>query len=201
MKLEMEGREPYIVLFGIPAITAAIVIGSFYLGRMQSEVGTTPTVHVEPNVTVTPRITAEIPEGAVKADVQVPPAQIHEIVKEVVKVPDVNVVNKVEPTPIQVNVPSHTGSAAAAAPIQFIVIPAPLPVPIVAAEMPTADTGPRLPSDTALNDRRPELPSITPPTPVKPTPVSTDSVPLVEPDVEGKLLPPPRDVSVMPETK
>lgn len=195
MKLEMAGREPYIVLFGIPLITVAIVIGSYYIGRMQSELIAPPPIYVEPKLTVSPRITAEIPQGAIQADVRVPPAQIHEIVKEVVRIPEVNVVNRIEPTPVQVSIPSAP-SQTAGNELRFIVVPAPLPLPITAASSPLM-TGPALPSKADLADQ-----PITPPKPVQPTPVSTDATsPLPERDVDGKLLPPPQNIGGQPEPR
>lgn len=210
MKLEMEGREPLIVLFGLPIVIAAIVLGSMYLGRMQAEGNPPPAVYVEPKITVTPHITAEMPQGAVRNEIQVAPAQIHEVVREI-RAPDVNVVNKVEPTPVQVVMPKATGPTP-----QVVVIPAPLPLPmngawtaadhaseskLIQAQAPNPAPSPNVikealttpPTAATVQAQSPPPP---PPEPVKPTPVSTDARPETdEADGAGKLLPPPRNVN------
>jgi hypothetical protein len=142
MKMEMEGREPLIVLFGVPILTTAIVLASMYLTpwRLEGHSQPPPQVTVQPNINVTPRITAEMPAGAIRNEVTVPPAQIHEVIKEVVKVPDVKVFNKVEPnapTPVQVNVPRQETPEP-----RIVVLPTlvPMPFPTPVAMEPAAES-------------------------------------------------------------
>ncbi len=45
MRLEMEGKEPLIFLFGVPVITATIVLVSFYYGKQQAQGQATPNIN------------------------------------------------------------------------------------------------------------------------------------------------------------
>lgn len=224
MKLELEGREPLIVLFGLPLVTAAIVLGSIYLGRLQVEATPAPPIYLEPKLTINPRITAEMPQGAIRNEVQIPPTQIHEVLREV-RAPDVHVINKVDPTPVQVVMQKTPGAQP-----QVVVLPTPLPLPMsgpgTVAQRSPLQTAPKAtpvaespvhtphttvitkaltapptqntvvaPSETAQPNEVPPPP----PQQVKPTPVSTDAH--AEPEVEGKLLPPPRNLNAQPAAK
>jgi hypothetical protein len=126
MRMEMEGREPLIVLFGVPFLTTVIVLVSMYLGQLRAAAVPPPNVQVQPNITVTPRVVAELPADGIRTNITVPPAQIHEVIREVVKVPEVSVINRVEPTPppaVQVNLPRVEPQSS-----KVVVIPAPMPM-------------------------------------------------------------------------
>ncbi|MCZ7645649.1 MAG: hypothetical protein M5U26_10240 [Planctomycetota bacterium] len=87
MKVEMEGKEPFVILFGVPLLTTAIVAGAMYLGQRSMVVVPPPPIHVDAP-SVSPQINAVLPEGSVQVHNQVPPAQIREVVKEVVRPPE-----------------------------------------------------------------------------------------------------------------
>jgi hypothetical protein len=128
MRMEMEGPEPLIVLFGIPLLTTVIVLAAMYIGQKRAEQPPVP-ITVQPNITVTPRVTAELPPDGIRANITVPPAQIHEVVREVVKLPEVNVINRVDPAlppTVQVNVPEPKPAPSEP---RLVLIPAPVPMP------------------------------------------------------------------------
>jgi hypothetical protein len=128
MKMEMDGREPLVVIFGVPLLTAGIVLGSIYFGQMHVQIVPPPAISVEPKINVTPRVSAELPPGGIRNIIEVPPAQIHEVIKEVVKVPDVSIINKVDPAPpptVQVNVPKPDPTEP-----RVVVVPTPVPMPM-----------------------------------------------------------------------
>lgn len=123
MRLEMEGKEPLLVLFGLPLLTAVIVIASMHYGQANTQVIPPPPVNVEaPHVS--PRITAELPQGSINISNQVPAAQIHEIVKEVVRVPEIRVEPSRSPD-VHVNVPRGNNGET-----RIIAVPTPVPMPV-----------------------------------------------------------------------
>lgn len=129
MRMEMEGREPLIIIFGVPLLTTGIVLVSMHLGQMRTEIVPLPPIQVQaPQVTITPHLTAELPAGAIQTTVHVPPAQIHEVIREVVKIPEVNVINQVPEAPapsIQVHLPEQPATRT-----QIVVVPTPVPMPV-----------------------------------------------------------------------
>lgn len=97
MKMEMDGKEPLVLLFGLPLLTSGIVVGAMYLGQRWTVVVPPPPIQVQAPA-FSPQVTAVLPDGAIQVNNHVPPAQIHEVVREIVKVPDVYVENRVEPS-------------------------------------------------------------------------------------------------------
>lgn len=167
MRLEMEGKEPLVVFFGLPLITAAIVIVSMHYGQANTQIVPPPPINVEAP-SVSPRVTAEIPQGSIRIQNEVPPAQIHEVVREVVKVPEIRVEPGKAPE-VHVTVPpSKEGET------KIIAVPSPVPMPM---NVTVENAKPVKADETKL------LESIDPKNAVEKT---TD----VDPD--GKLLPPPR---------
>jgi len=127
MKLEMEGKEPLVIFFGVPICTAAIVLGTLFVS---------PPKFVQPvyqpsDVKVTSEVKATLPEGSIQIQNNVPPVQIREVerevVREVVKVPDVVVKNDVRTPPPVVKV-IQKGKTAEKEPIEAVdeALPPPL---------------------------------------------------------------------------
>lgn len=162
MRMEMEGKEPLIVLFGVPVLTAGIVLASMYFGRLQVP----QTIQVSAPVSLAPNLSADLRVPADGFRIDVPPAQIHEVVKEVVRVPDVSVVNQVPQAP---------------APYVEVRVPEPrAPEPLPAAKAPEADAPTANAKPVLETDATPET---------QPTSV-TGEQPVTR---EGALLPPPND--------
>lgn len=168
MRMEMEGKEPLIVLFGVPVLTAGIVLASMYFGRLQVP----QAIQVSAPVSLSPNLNADLRVPANGFRVEVPPAQIHEVVKEVVRVPDVSVVNQVPQAPapyVEVRVPESRASA-------------PLPSEKTGeADAPTANAKP------VIETRAPHESDAAPET--QPTSVTGEQLVTRE----GALLPPPND--------
>ena len=134
MRMEMEGKEPLIVLFGVPLLTAGIVLASMYFGHINTRVVPPPDVNT--TVEVNPRVTAELPQGSIRITNQVPPAQIHEYKVPEVKVPEVNITNRVEPgkpPDVYFSMP-HSGKES-----ETRIIAVPSPVPMMLPTPVTAD--------------------------------------------------------------
>jgi len=125
MKMEMEGKEPLMVLFGVPIVTTCIVLISMHLGQSHVRVLPPATIHVEaPHVT--PKVIAILPAGAIQITNEVPPAQIHEVVREIVRVPNVEITNRIPNAPapeIHISLPKG-------GPYAPKVIPMPIPVSV-----------------------------------------------------------------------
>ncbi|MCK6475021.1 MAG: hypothetical protein L6R28_25145 [Planctomycetes bacterium] len=132
MRMEMEGKEPLIVLFGVPVLTAGIVLASMYFGRLQVP----QAIQVSAPVSLSPNLNADLRVPANSFRIDVPPAQIHEVVKEVVRVPDISVVNQVPQ-----------------APAPHVEVRVPEPLPAVTGEQPVTREGALLPPP---NDRSKE---------------------------------------------
>jgi len=128
MKMEMDGREPLVIIFGVPLLTAGIVLGSIYFGQTHVQIVPPPAISVEPRINITPKVSMGLSPGGIRNIIEVPPAQIHEVVKEVVRVPAVSVINKVDPTPppsVQVNVPKPDPAEP-----RVVIVPIPVPMPM-----------------------------------------------------------------------
>ena len=108
-------------------MTTAIVLAAVHFGQTNTHIVPPPPITVEAP-RVSPRIIAEIPQGAVHITNDVPPAQIHEVVREVVRVPDVRVTNQVEPAMPEVHVTIPPGSLKSGE-TTVLAVPTPLPVP------------------------------------------------------------------------
>ncbi|MBI3827914.1 MAG: hypothetical protein HY291_00250 [Planctomycetes bacterium] len=176
MRLEMEGKEPLIVLFGMPLVTTAIVIVSMHYGQTNTQIVPPPAINVEAPA-VSPRITAEIPQGSIRINNEVPPAQIHEVTREVVKVPNISIEPARSPD-IRLTLPSGKESET-----KINAVPAPLPMPVnVSNDNPKSEL-PELPrKDHAAKTESPETAS-----------AKKDEVKQAEPqDPSGRLLPPPK---------
>ncbi|MCW8133726.1 MAG: hypothetical protein KIS92_25495 [Planctomycetota bacterium] len=166
MRLEMEGKEPLVVFFGLPLVTAAIVIVSMHYGQANTQIVPPPPINVEAP-SVNPRVTAEIPQGSIRIQNEVPPAQIHEVVREVVKVPEIRVEPGRAPDVHVTLPPGKEGET------KIIAVPAPVPVPMnVTTE--SAKTEAAKPTETI-------------PEPKNAVEKTTDPA-----DPDGKLLPPPK---------
>jgi hypothetical protein len=112
LKVELEGREVTwcvgLAVLGIPVLTAVLVcagMGVFVWlspeAQDRSPGGAGAGAERPIQVTVTPQVQAVLPQGAVQITNTVPPAQIHEVTREVVKVPDVKVVNEVQASEVR----------------------------------------------------------------------------------------------------
>lgn len=169
MRLEMEGKEPLIVLFGMPVLTAAIVIVSMHYGQTNTQIVPPPAINVEAPA-VSPRITAEIPQGSIRINNEVPPAQVHEVIREVVKVPNISIEPARSPD-IRVTMP--TGKEGET---KIIAVPSPLPMPVnVSTDNPKTDLpNIELPRKTENHEAKKEEKSAEPQDPT------------------GRLLPPPK---------
>jgi len=73
MKVEMEGREPLVLLFGLPIVTTGIVFASMYFGQSRTQVA--PVV-IENKQPLTARVQAEVqmPQGSVQIRNEIPSA-------------------------------------------------------------------------------------------------------------------------------
>jgi hypothetical protein len=145
MKMEMDGREPLVVIFGVPLLTAAIVLGSIYFGQTRVQIVPPPAITLQPTINVTPKVTAELPPGGIRNNIEVPPAQIHEVIREVVKVPEISIINKVDPAPpptVQVNVPKPDPVEPR---IVVVQTPVPMPMPTPTSMEPEKEDGKLLP--------------------------------------------------------
>ena len=135
MKMEMEGKEPLMVIFGGPIVTTCIVLVSMHLAQSQVKVVPPPAIHVEaPHVT--PQVTAILPAGAIRITNEVPPAQIHEVVREIVKVPKFEITNRLPnmpPPEINISLPNQQ-------PFPAKIIP--MPVPVSVKDSPTEKKSP-----------------------------------------------------------
>ena len=139
MRLEMEGKEPFIVLFGVPLVTAVIVLAAVHFGQLNTRIVPPPPITVE-GPKVTPRITAEFPQGTIQITNAVPPAQIHEVIKEVVRVPDVHVTNQVESKTPEVHVTLPPGALKGG---ETTVLAVPTPVPMLTPRNVSTDDAPQ----------------------------------------------------------
>ena len=150
MKIEMEGKEVTwcigLAALGIPVLTAAILclgMGIFvWLSPRPQE--RSPGAAERPiQVTVTPQVQAVLPDGAVQITNTMPPVQIHEVLRDVVQVPDVRIINEVQPAPV------HVTQAPAPQPKAVAV---PIPVPVAPEE--GAEYGAKLPPPKAVSGGR-----------------------------------------------
>ena len=145
MRMEMDGREPLVIIFGVPLLTAGIVLGSICFGQTHVQIVPPPAISVEPRINITPKVSAELPPGGIRNIIEVPPAQIHEIVKEVLRVPEVSIINKVDPAPpptVQVNVPKPDPAEPR---VVVVPIPVPMPMPTLTSMEPEKEDGTLLP--------------------------------------------------------
>lgn len=165
MRLEMEGKEPLVVFFGLPLVTAAIVIVSMHYGQANTQIVPPPPINVEAP-TVNPRVTAEMPQGSIRIQNEVPPAQIHEVVREVVRVPEIRVEPARAPE-VHVTVPPGREGET-----KVIAVPTPMPMPM----------------NVTIENQKPEEAKKSDAS--SKTEAHEKSVDPVDPD--GKLLPPPK---------
>ena len=127
MKIEMEGKEVTwcigIAALGIPVLTAVILcagMGVFvWLSPRPQERGAGASEQPI-QVNVSSEVKAVLPDGAIQVHNTVPAAQIHEVLREVVKVPDVRIVNEVRPPDVRIAMPEPK---AIAVPVSGVVAP------------------------------------------------------------------------------
>lgn len=85
MKLEMDGKEPLLVIFGVPAFTAILVLAAIFIAGVVA-----PRAPESLQGTFTAEVTSVIPQGAV--NVNIPPMPVPKVeLREIAKSPPINI--------------------------------------------------------------------------------------------------------------
>ena len=216
MRMELEGKEPLVLLYGIPAVTAVIVLVSLYVGfRQGAQEGAG-----QGRGAVTIEAQLKVPEGGIRVENHMPPAQINIPEETLNKIlgakaaqpaiqvtPEVNARVVLPEGAIQITnrieIPAARQGKA-----EVAQVPQAPPLPLPKAEIEPARISVAVtPEAGGGRERKAEKDAVAkPPVPAKKvaekkTPVAapgagTTEAPAaeVEQDKDGSLLPPPRDV-------